>query len=147
MQRRAERLASAVILSGGVGPATGHPTIDVHGWAGAARPLPTLVAWGGPDDFLLLDFQVASQNLEGHLQDGGHYVMECVHNCGHAVPPVDPEVGLGVLYSFALDHPYWVTGASSIYETDGLPIDTPEWCALGAGQAEIRVGECDPVPY
>ncbi len=144
MQMRSDRLSSAILLSGGVGPATGVAFVDVRGWTGVERTLPALVLWGGPSDYLGVDFQVASQNLEAELGAGGHFVQECVHNCGHGVPPVDPDVGLGVLYGFALDHPFWVTGGRSIYEVDGLPADTPEWCAVGIGQAVIREGSCDP---
>jgi predicted esterase len=145
LQRRAERLASAVILSGGVGPATSNPDVDVQGWTGASRPLPALVGWGGPTDFFLMDFEVASNNLEAELEAAGHFVMECIHNCGHAVPPVDTAAGLGVLYSFALDHPWWVTGGHSVYTADGMPEGTPDWCALGAGHAVIREGDCEPM--
>ena len=144
MQLRAERLASVILLSGGIGPATGVALFDVSGWTGAERAMPALVLWGGPTDYLGVDFQVASQNLEAELEPGGHFVQECIHNCGHGVPPVAPEVGLAVLYDFAMDHPFWVTGAASIYEVEGLPTGTPEWCAIGVGQAEIRAGSCDP---
>jgi predicted esterase len=110
LQRRSERLASAILMSGGIGPATSGLGaglgLEVRGWTGATHAMPVLVGWGGPSDQCGLAFERASTNLESHL--GDHFVEECVHNCGHAVPPVDATVGLRVLWGFALDHPYWL---------------------------------------
>ena len=143
-QLRSERLASIVLLSGGTGPATGIGFVDVRGFRGMARPLPALIGWGGSSDFLGVNFQRASMNLESALEDNGHFVMECIHNCGHGVPPEDHEQGLSALYRFALDHPYWVEAGRSVYQVEGLSAGTPAWCALGAGRAEPRTGPCDP---
>jgi hypothetical protein len=144
LQRRANRLASALILSGGVGPATGVQQVEIKGWTGngpAHRPA-VLVAWGGPTDQCGLNFQTASRNLEAGLTAGGHAIIECVHNCGHAEPPIDDPLGLQVLYNIALDHPYWLAAGETPYAVRGLPTGTPAWCALGAGAATPRAGSC-----
>ncbi len=142
--RRSERLASAIVMSGGIGPATSgigaSLGLEVRGWTEPARPIPVIVGWGGPRDQCGLAFERASHNLEAEM--GDHFVLECVHNCGHAVPPVDQAVGLQVLYRFALDHPYWLRPGESPYLVRGLPDGTPDWCSIGIGNAVARTGAC-----
>jgi poly(3-hydroxybutyrate) depolymerase len=141
MQLRANRIASAIVLSGGTGPATSFG-IDVRTWRGASRAVPTLVAWGGAMDDCGLSFNTASQNLESGLTAGGHFILECVHNCGHSAPPIDPAVGLQVLWGFAKDHPFWIPAGQSPYLTEGMPVGMPEWCAIGADSSTPRSGSC-----
>lgn len=143
-QRRAEHLASVVIMSGGVGPGASS-FVDVRPWTGAKHAMPALVGWGGPTDACAANFDTAARNLEQKLAPGGHFVLECVHNCGHAAPPVDdPAVGVRVLFRFALDHPYWLSPGTSPWRS-AMPEGTPSWCAVGAGNAKRRVGTCDGV--
>lgn len=142
LQLRSERLASAIILSGGVGPATTNGFVDVRGWRGAEHRAPVLLAWGGPTDGCGADFDRASRNLGAALTEGGHFVQECIHNCGHAAPPIDPMVGLPVLWRFALDHPYWLEDGESPYLASGVPEGTPSWCSPGFGTATMRSGAC-----
>ncbi len=143
MQVRSTRLSSVVILSGGIGPATSTGIIDARGWTAPPRAVPALVAWGGPIDQCALNFNTASRSLENRLRAGGHFFEECVHNCGHTVPPVEDQVmGLRVLLRFALDHPYWLRAGESPYLHDGLPAGTPAWCAIGLGRATPRTGMC-----
>jgi hypothetical protein len=47
------------------------------------------------------------------------------------------------VWQFALDHPYWLADGVSPYTIAGLPAGTPEWCAIGAGSATFRDGECE----
>ncbi|HVV83761.1 MAG TPA: hypothetical protein VHE35_11885 [Kofleriaceae bacterium] len=142
VQRRSTRLASALILSGGVGPATGIQQLEVKGWSPTVHKLPVLVAWGGMTDQCGANFQNASHNLEMGLEAGGHAIIECVHNCGHAEPPIDDPMGLQVLYQVALDHPFWLDPGETPYAVRGLPMGMPAWCALGAGNATPRTGDC-----
>ena len=145
LQRRADRLASAIVLSGGIGPATATRVIDATEWASPppSHALPTLVLWGGPMDACALNFEAASHNLERELDANGSFVLECVHNCGHNVPPVaDPTFGVAALYRFAFDHPYWLNAGESPYYARGLPAGMPEWCSIGSGTATIRTGMC-----
>src|SRR6185312_3006531 len=95
--------------------------------------------------FSVMDFEATSQNLEQNLEDGGHFVVECVHNCGHAVPPFEPPPGLSkfnAMWNFVLDHPFWLTPGQSPYTSAGLPSGMPEWCGVGPGSATPRTGEC-----
>lgn len=143
LQHRSDVLASAIVLSGGVGPASGLSFFDVRGFTEEPRPLPTLIAWGGPLDQCALRFETASQNLEVELEARGGFLVECVHDCGHTEPPVEETMlGLGVLYRFAVDHPFWLAPGESPYFVRGLPSDTPTWCAIGAGNATPRRGMC-----
>ena len=139
---RSERLASMVILSGGVGGV-------VRGWSTTPHRLPSLVLWGGPSDMYpanvpIMNFEAASHSLISSLGTDGHYLLECTHNCGHAVPPFDaPAAGSGGLFfdpvwRFVLDHPYWLPAAKSPYTGKPLPSAYPSWCGQGAGSAVPR---------
>ena len=134
--RRSERLANFVSLSGGVGNVA-------KGWDGAARHLPAVVLWGGDGDNYngLYDFAQGSKKLEDELTGEGELFVECIHNCGHAVPPflVSPGGTLfETMWEFALDHPYWIPQGTSPYQTKGLPLDFPDWCGMGKGSAAPR---------
>lgn len=144
-QHRSRHLASFQSLSGGVGPvAAGY--IPIREWEGMERALPALVMWGGPTDFCIVPFASASLNLEEKLDEGGHYVLECIHNCSHAEPPFEPPAGYSAyagLWDFALTHPFWLHAGVSPYQATGLPETLPEWCGQGTGSATIRDGECE----
>ena len=144
IQLRSNRLASAIVISGGVGPTGGFGGYaDVRGWSGMQRSFPVMYGWGGPTDTCGgVNFQAGSHSLGAKLDTQGSFVVECVHNCGHSAPPVDPMAGLKVLYKFVLDHPYWLPAGSSPWISDGFPTGTPEWCAIGVGNADARTGAC-----
>ena len=83
------------------------------------------------------------------LARDGHFVVECVHNCAHAQPPLEAAPGSSVfapLWRFALDHPYWLPDGTSPWQEAGMPAGTPGWCAMGAGAARMRGGECESGP-
>ena len=137
---RSTRLSSMVVLSGGTGAV-------VRGWSTAAHRLPALVLWGGPDDMYpknvpIMNFQNASKNLIGALTTDGHYLVECTHNCGHAVPPFDvpppPALVFDPVWRFVLDHPYWLAIGKSRYAGKPLPAAYPSWCGQGQGSAVAR---------
>jgi hypothetical protein len=136
---RSDRIASMASLSGGVGGLA-------RDWVPSAHKLPALVLWGGdsdmyPDSIPLEHFDVASHALENALGAEGHLFLECVHNCGHAVPPFDPPpAGMSrfdFVFRFLLDHPFWLPAGASIY-TKTMPSDAPTWCGLGKGSATPR---------
>ena len=104
--------------------------------------MPVMVLWGGPMDLCGLNFDSASSNLENGLAANGNMVLECVHNCGHAAPPVDAAAGIQVVWRVALDHPYWLADGESPWQVSGPPAGTPEWCSLGIGSATPRTGMC-----
>ena len=133
---RSERLSSFVSLSGGTGG-------FVRNWAPATHGLPAMVLWGGPNDlfppqFPILLFETLSKNLEQGLATDGHFIVECIHNCGHAVPPFEYMPPLEIVWRFLLDHPFWESRGVSVYTTSGLPKSAPTWCAIGKGNATPR---------
>ncbi|MGB1014941.1 MAG: hypothetical protein ACPG4T_12465 [Nannocystaceae bacterium] len=137
---RGDRLSSIISLSGGTGGATVKP------WPGTTHKMPAMVLWGGDDDFCIaVDFAQTSKDLEQNLESDGHFMLECVHNCEHATPPFEPPGGLptyAAMWRFFLDHPYWLEDGQSWYTEEGVPEFYPEWCAIGAGNSDQRVGEC-----
>jgi predicted esterase len=138
---RSEYLSSLVSLSGGIGGVT-------KPWKAPSHKLPTLVLWGGPwDSCVLNNFQDTSHMLEDELAYGGHFVLECVHNCAHGEPPLVPPPGLSkyaAIWEFVFDHPFWLAPGQSPYSKSGLPSAYPNWCELGIGTATPRLGECEP---
>lgn len=139
---RSDHLSSMLSMSGGVGGL-------IKPWVEPDHKLPALVLWGGPTDTCIaLDFETTSMNLEADLEAGGHFFVECIHNCGHAEPPFDvpgAPTPFAPIWQFALDHPYWLAPGESPY-ADGLPTSLPTWCGIGAGSAEPREGEGCPEP-
>ena len=141
---RADRLSWFLSLAGGTGGV-------VRPWGNPAHKLPGIVLWGGPTDDCanLLNFQMLSQTLEGSLTSQGDFMIECVHNCGHAEPPVDAPMGqskLAAFWGFIFDHPFWLGPGQSPYAIKGLPMTFPSWCAIGAGKATPRTGTCPTPP-
>ena len=140
--RHGDNLSSFLSLSGGTGGMLIQP------WVPATNHMPALVLWGGPDDVCLgVEFQTNSLQMEMDLAAENHFMVECIHNCTHATPPFDPgSPDLPVyapMWEFFLDHPYWLEDGDSPYlQYPELPPSWPEWCAVGAGNAVIRVGEC-----
>lgn len=143
---RSEYLSSAVVLSGGVSDPGDANAALLKPYVPASRAVPALVLWGGACDIcIILQFQPATAALEKHLVEEGHFVVECQHNCGHSVPPVDVAAGQSILspfVDFIVHHPYWTTPGHSPYESSGLPSSMPSWCAIGAGNAVERTGAC-----
>src|SRR5262245_33427477 len=92
---RANRLSSILSFSGGVGGV-------IRPWRKSAHDLPAIVLWGGPSDNCVgLPFADESQSLEAALTQEGSFLIECVHNCGHAAPPVDaPAPGVSRYAAF-----------------------------------------------
>jgi hypothetical protein len=147
-QLRSTRLASFLSLSGGVG-VPGDFLNPVRPWSGGAHAMPAIVLWGGPLDFCGLSFATTSSYLEAGLVAGGHFFVECVHNCAHAQPPMEPPPGestFSALWEFVFDHPYWLDDGESPYLATGLPDNFPEWCGIGPGSATMRTGDCPSGP-
>lgn len=144
---RAKYLSSVISLSGGVG-GSGLVNQFIRPWKSPSRKLPMVVLWGGPQDSCaLLNFQAASLELEKQLAKGGHFFVECVHNCKHGEPPVTGAAGkskYSAIWTFVFDHPYWLKGGLSPYQITGLPKSYMSWCGLGKGSAKTRTGSCPP---
>lgn len=143
---RGDHLSSFVSLSGGCGGSLIKP------WGNPAHKMPAIVLWGGPTDncFSLMNFEATSGTLEDELTAGGHFFLECIHNCGHAEPPFDAPGGAATKYQgmwgFVLDHPFWLGPGQSPYLSEGLPSDIPTWCAIGKGSSTPRTGDCPNPP-
>lgn len=139
---RGQYLSSAVILSGGVHNPDDSRTALIRDYIPSPHSMPAVVLWGGPDDVcIVLPFEPATKALEAALVKENHFIIECEHNCGHAVPPIEPPDGgtpFDMMFRFVWDHPYWLPPGQSPYRT--LPPGWPEWCAIGAGNATERVG-------
>jgi predicted esterase len=140
--RRGEHFASLLSVSGGTGDGS-----VVKSWSASPHKMPTLVLWGGAlDACVVFNFTDTSQTLEAELAGDGHFILECIHNCGHAIPPFDPPPGkarFAPLWEFVMNHPYWLPDGDSPYLDDGLPAGTPEWCGIGPGSSTPRTGTCD----
>ena len=144
---RSEYLSSFISLSGGVGaePEGIFDPEAILPWTTPERQVPGIVLWGGSSDWCIIDFDEASTRLEYHLEQDGHFFVECIHNCGHSKPPMEGHDGLSRfagLWEFAFEHPYGVEGGTSPYEAQGLPESVPDWCGIGADSATEREGEC-----
>jgi predicted esterase len=140
--RHGDNLSSFIALSGGTGGGL------IQEWTPGGNIMPALVLWGGPDDYCVaIDFETTSQQMEADLAANGHFMVECIHNCAHSTPPFEAAApGLPLfapMWEFFLDHPYWLEDGDSPYlHLPGPPLAWPEWCAIGPGNAMIRVGEC-----
>jgi len=135
--QRGQYLSSFISLSGGTGGSYVVP------WHASPHKMAALVLWGGPSDTCVVDMAAASRDLESHLGSDGHFLVECVHNCGHSAPPImGTSTLLAPLWEFVLAHPYWLPAGTSPYDVTGLPADFPDWCGIGAGGATIRTGAC-----
>jgi len=142
---RSGHLSSFMSLSGGTKD-DGIVTSIISPFIVPSHKLPALVLWGGPyDSCVMLNFQDASIALEDKLIAGGHFFVECIHNCKHGEPPVVAPEGqskYAAIWDFAFPHPFWLKPGESPFTVTGLPESTPEWCAIGKGNAIPRVGEC-----
>ena len=135
---RSQYIASFVSFSGGTGGV-------VRPWGAPPKKAPAVVLWGGPGDLCGLSFEQTSLDLGNALTSGGHFLVECIHNCNHSEPPFDAPPGLtkfGAAWEFVFDHPYWLGPGQSPYQMSGLPAGWPSWCAIGQGNAIPRTAPC-----
>lgn len=139
--KRSEVLSSFESLSGGEGD-------PVRSWNEGPRALPAMVLWGGPTDSCagIFSFDQLSKSLANKLAKNEHFLLECIHNCGHSVPPFEPlpssPTTFGVMWEFVLDHPRWLKAGDSPWLKKGFPEGFPSWCSMGVGKATPRVGAC-----
>ncbi len=128
---QADYFAAFESLSGGLGEVLG---VWEMAWAPQAHKFPAIVLWGGDGDWLGLSFSEASVRYRDALRDDGHFVVQCVHTAGHAVPPIEApgemETRFRALWTFMLDHPYATPAGASPYLDNGLPEFFPDWCEI-----------------
>lgn len=108
-------LAATAPLSGGASP-----------YVSPEEPIPVMITWGGPSDTYgggAVRFEDLSLELSEGLQDDGHFVVECVHNRGHTLPPW----GIAPVWTFLDAHP---KDTSPSPWAEGLPTGMPGDCRL-----------------
>ena len=111
--------------------------------ANGDRPHPSVVWYHGNEVIVGRRAKAQLGEDESGLTAGGHFFVECKHNCGHVEPPLVPPEGeskYAGMWEFVLDHPYWLPAGQSPYLTDGLPPTLPSWCGIGASSATPRSG-------
>lgn len=110
-----EWLAASAPLSGGTFPGT---------YVSPTDPLPVMVTWGGPTDWYRTDvhFEETSLHFSESLRADGHFVVHCVHDRGHTLPPDASTLVWTFLSAHTKDAPSPWTG--------GLPSDMPTWCEI-----------------
>jgi hypothetical protein len=129
----ADHFAAVESLSGGLGSFAYNGT----GWSMQYQPqankFPAIVLWGGDTDWLGISFKDASIAYRDALLGDGHFVVQCIHDQGHAVPPITPPPGetkFTFLWQFMMDHPYTVPAGTSPWQQSGLPSSAPSWCTI-----------------
>jgi hypothetical protein len=131
-QPNVSHFAGIESLSGGLGS-------DPFGawkmpWVAQPNKFPALVLWGGPTDSLVVNFEAASKLYRDDLRKDNHFVVECTHDAGHAMPPIpeptDGTTRFACLWRFMLDHPYGLLPGESPYTKTGLPPVFPSWCSI-----------------
>ena len=127
---KVDHLAAVESLSVGLGQ-VGPWTMQ---YAAQPNKFPAIVLWGGPSDWLVVDFAAASQKYRDALRQDDHFVVECTHDAGHAMPPIPVPTDGGtrfvMLWQFMLDHPYGLPPGTSPYQEAGLPSSFPSWCQI-----------------
>ncbi len=130
---RANHFAAIETLSGGLGEVLG---VWEMTYTPQPNKFPTMVLWGGEIDWLGLSFHEASLRYQDALVDDDHFVVSCVHDAGHGLPPLDdPEEGqlrFDMLWDFFLAHTYGSPPNSSPYHQSGLPESFPPWCQIAS---------------
>lgn len=127
---RVQHFAAIESLSGGLGEVAGAWRMN---YTPQPNKFPTLVLWGGANDWLGLSFDRASRRYQDALLADGHFVLSCVHDAGHAMPPIMGPAGqtrFYALWRFMLDHPYGLAPGDSPYATSGVPPEMPSWCTI-----------------
>lgn len=113
---RSNEIASVAPFSGGLG----QPFPD------DARPLPTLMTWGGPEDVGSgTDFALLADEMQTALTERGHPLVVCEHDRRHEI---DSDWWPWVMRFFA-DHPRTLAGAPYATELPGVFAD---WCTVPA---------------
>lgn len=111
---RSNEIASAAPFAGGLG----------QEFPDDARPIPTLVTWGGPDDVGSgTDFALLADEMLTVLGERGHPLVACEHDRQHVID----EAWWPWVMRFFADHPR--TEAQAPYAS-GLPDVFPDWCAV-----------------
>lgn len=127
-----DRVASVLTISGGLGEVALGVTWRIP-WVAQPNKFPAMVVWGGPTDWLAVNFDEASRRYRDALRGDGHPVVTCVHSAGHGIPPFPAQADGGLKFAgfwdFFRDHPYGVPAGTTPYSA-GLPSSLPSYCQL-----------------
>ena len=116
LARRASILASAAVVSGGIG-------VD---FAEDLVAIPSLVTWGGIEDFALeQDFHLLAESMITDLDAQGHFLVTCNHGLAHDFP----VGGWEWVFDFLLSHELGVLDSPL---SAGLPASYPEYCEIAS---------------
>ncbi len=108
-------LAASAPLSGGA---------DSWSYSAPQDDIPVLLTWGGEaDTYQGYSFHDSSTYFSDELRTDGHFVVECVHSRGHALPPW----GFDYVWRFFTAHP---KGLAPEPWLDGLPAEMPDGCRI-----------------
>ncbi|MFH1467276.1 MAG: hypothetical protein ABIO70_23030 [Pseudomonadota bacterium] len=129
-RERGDTLAAFVEMSGGSDVDFSYVSDEpIAAYGTSANTMPALLVSGGdqdgwPQGFIMVDFQAATDTLQAHLLQDGHYLWRCRHEQGHTITM--PEWGLAKLW--ALAHTY---GGEAVF-SDGSIDDYDTWCEVPA---------------
>lgn len=114
---RSNYLASVISYSGGkIFPVTRQDPDN---------ELPVVLAHGGANDIILVNFKTQSELMANELKPLGHFIVLCDHGRGHIWPE---EFGNGgATLRFFRSHPY---KASPEPYAGGLPDGVPDYCSI-----------------
>jgi predicted esterase len=127
---RGDTLASMIELSGGadIDMLTFDSTLSEY--ATPPYAMPALLVSGGPTDawpggaLELVNFTSATDALEEHLVDDGHFVVRCEHNMGHSIP----TNAVSASWDWIEAHTF---GSDSPFERDGIDdVSSLDWCSI-----------------
>ncbi len=134
-RERGDTLAAIASMSGGADAEV--PTFDelTARYDTPAYAMPSLVISGGGNDvwpgggLTVIDFEAASDTLEQHLVDDGHFVVRCRHEKGHTIPQA--------LYTFSQDWALGHTfGETSPWEDGSEELPGNANCEISSASAE-----------
>jgi poly(3-hydroxybutyrate) depolymerase len=114
---RSNYLASVISYSGGkVFPVTRQDPENT---------LPIVLAHGGTEDTVLINFKTASEVMANELKPLGHFIVMCDHGRRHVWPAeFGSEGGAAVFFR---EHPYKVSPEPY---AGGLPATMPSYCSI-----------------
>lgn len=123
-RERNETLASAMEFSGGSDIDVALYDNPLSRYATPTNPVPILLASGGemdewPEGLPMVDFQAATDTMQGHLVEDGIFMVRCQHDAGHTI--TQSEMGLMEEWPFV--HAY---GEPSPFEAS---MDFGDWCS------------------
>ena len=123
---RGDTLAAAVSASGGADVEIPLFESPFSAWTEPAARVPVLLQAGGsadvwPDESLaIVDFSEATDTLQEHLVDAGHYTVRCDHDSGHTIT----QAGYNAAIDWLTEHTY---GEPSPWEASGIG-SWDDWC-------------------